>query len=375
MVPFATALWIENETIPYTQTSSAFSPIKNETIPYTQTSSAFSPSLKFKILHDIPANFSFLITIAPEAGIRYTGAGMVHNSTKLTIETDNPAGPVSPIPFAISPALYPAGNFTHARVSFVPARPEAGEIISLHGEFVATMSLNPGDDLTLVLRGFVGPCNVLACPAGSFRTGCNVAQHNDSFCKACTFQPPPDSSLSTAVPFDEDACSFECDAGFYRNASGCLRCNTNSCPAGQYRHQCGVGELHDAQCVSCSRVNNSVLLEVPCTPGSAPNGTIDCVRAQTDSCDFVCVDNYFKNGTVCSKCNATMCPAGSYRASCGFNSTADAGCLPCSRPPENSTLDIATVFNTDTCGFICNPSFFKKNLSNGIGELYIECMF
>ena len=87
---------------------------------------ANTSTLTFKVMHDVPSNHSFLITIPAAAAIQYAGPGMLHNTTMLTIETDDPLGPVLPIPFMKSPALYPEGNFTQAKVSFVPARSEAG---------------------------------------------------------------------------------------------------------------------------------------------------------------------------------------------------------------------------------------------------------
>ena len=226
---------------------------------------ANTSSLNLKIVQKVPANSTFLITVPASASIRYAGPGIPHNTTSLTIETDEPQGPVFAIPFIVSPAMFREGNFTHARVSFYPARSQAGDVISLAGEFVATMPLNLGDDLTLILSGFVGPCSVLPCANGTYRTGCSLASRSDSFCRACTFRPPPDSTLSIANPFDADACSFQCDPGFYRdsNNSRCKPCNTDPCPAGLYRYDCGVGEVRDAMCVSCSNVSNGILLQVP----------------------------------------------------------------------------------------------------------------
>jgi len=154
--------------------------------------------------------FSFNITIPSAAAIQYVGPGMRHNTTSLTLETHDLLGPVLPTPFIKSPALYPEGNFTQAKISFVPCGSKAGDVIGLAGEFKAIMSLNPADDLTLMLKGYVGPCSRIPCPAGasSDRTGCSLISERDSFCKACKFprQPPPNASISVATPFDEDSC-------------------------------------------------------------------------------------------------------------------------------------------------------------------------
>jgi hypothetical protein len=113
------------------------------------------------------------------------------------------------------------------------------------------------------------------------------------------------------------------------------------------------------------------LLQVPCN-GSHLNGS-ECARARSDSCDFVCLKNYFKNGSACTKCNMSICEAGYYRETCEFGSIADAACLPCSKPDwkANSRLTVSEVFNTDSCGHTCNAGFFKTafaltyNVTNG----------
>ena len=166
------------------------------------------------------------------------------------------------------------------------------------------------------------PCSVLECGPGTIPVNCtNVS---DATCAAC--EPP-----AGAFQWVQPPCQYECDAGSFRGASGCLQCNPNLiCTAGFRPSACGYAE--DAKCEPCANA-------------------LDEGSYFTDGCAFACLDGYYFNSSgLCAPCTTDPCRAGTYRVECTAYS--DALCVDCATP-------VGGFVWTDGCSFDCLDGYYR----------------
>ena len=184
-----------------------------------------------------------------------------------------------------------------------------------------------------------------SCPAGQYAQEC-TDQINNPSCAVCPNRP-------ISGPFNwTSACNFtctngsyllssgsnkciQCSAGTYLAPTGCTACTTTACPGGQYRTQCVLGSVQDAECARCKT-----------PPVTGP-------FSWASQCAFVCVNQTFLRGNSssgtnnCTKCTP-QCPNGSF-VSTPCNATADIKCSKCNLIPEPP----GTFDWTGECNFKC----------------------
>ena len=116
---------------------------------------------------------------------------------------------------------------------------------------------------------------------------------------------------------------------------------------GYYRTKCHH-ETNDGICVNCTNKPT----------GNTSFYVSSGVPFDENNCSWVCTGPYWRNGSECSPCSVTTCPAGLYRGDC--NIEYDAPCIPCTNPiPLNASYSTGGVpFDQDECGWQCNPGFF-----------------
>jgi cysteine-rich repeat protein len=104
-------------------------------------------------------------------------------------------------------------------------------------------------------------CDSSSCTVGKYRGRCDDASPGE--CVPCTTAPENTYYIGAGNPYNEDNCSWACNAGFYLSTGeGCLPCNTSSCPIGQFRGPCGTCaetkpgaeclDFLDGQCKLCT---------------------------------------------------------------------------------------------------------------------------
>jgi hypothetical protein len=132
--------------------------------------------------------------------------------------------------------------------------------------------------LVLLSDGKCTACSEFQCPPGYFFDLCD--KFRDSRCLRCSGLKPDNALYTRAVPFNADACGWECEAGYERggvDGAGCV-----ACAVGFFRHR-GV-----MQCTPC--------------PDSTTSGGIG-----SRSCD-ICEQGYFRRGisrdghVLCQQC-------------------------------------------------------------------------
>eukprot|EP00961_Rhodomonas_salina_P131331 1767495-Rhodomonas_salina.1 len=183
----------------------------------------------------------------------------------------------------------------------------AGAISRLDFSFRASVTLLPGDDITVLLNDFVGPCSQEACPAGYYRSECLLASSSESFCVPCS-PSPANSQAGVAAVVDADTCGFVCNAGFWSNGTACLGCAISPC--------------------GCTEPANSY------------------VTSEGSTCTWACNQGFWSNGSSCVPCDSTECAIGHYKTNC--TGSADAVCMACPSSPAG------TSFTSADCGWSCN---------------------
>jgi hypothetical protein len=179
-------------------------------------------------------------------------------------------------------------------------------------------------------------CVTPNCAPGSYPSTCGGT--SNSICLACA---PP---LGNYVWLSSGTCQYSCAVGWYRNASGCVRCSQRSCAPGTYLGECGA--TFDATCVNCS--------------GLAP-GVV-----WTTGCSFICQPGVYwlSGGSVCKPCSTQVqCGVGWYPSACG--ATSDVACVPCPVVPNS----IYTV----GCEYVCKVGFYLAADRSCIGCSQLVC--
>jgi cysteine-rich repeat protein len=115
-------------------------------------------------------------------------------------------------------------------------------------------------------------CDTSSCAVGKYRGLCDDDSPGE--CTPCTAAPENTYFVSAGIPYNEDNCSWTCNADFYLSAGqGCLPCNTSSCPLGHFRGLCGAcaeiqsgavcSDFLDGQCKVCTGLAANAIFSGP----------------------------------------------------------------------------------------------------------------
>jgi hypothetical protein len=143
----------------------------------------------------------------------------------------------------------------------------------------------------------------------------------------CTTRPSNSIYTSAGSPYNIDACTWSCVAGYYRADGACKLCSTMACPNGQYRGACTA--TADRPCLACTKKPANALFSSPGSPFDA------------DSCEWKCDAGYYRSSGSCSACSSGGCSAGQYRTGCAQGSVVDSPCADCTNAPANAVYNSA----------------------------------
>ena len=121
-----------------------------------------------------------------------------------------------------------------------------------------------------------------------------------------------------------------------------MMCSIISCIPGYYSTQCMAGSTSDATCI-------------PCDNAPSVNGSYVWLD---DQCNFQCTNNFWMNGSDCSRCSVLNCSRGSYQSNCS-GTTNNTQCLRCPPPVKSGLFN----WTDDKCDFTCSKGFYYSSQS------------
>jgi hypothetical protein len=157
----------------------------------------------------------------------------------------------------------------------------------------------------------------------------------DGVCVPCTKLPENAHFITSGVPFNSDNCQWSCDTAFYLANQTCLPC--------QRPFQCGIGEV----LAPCTQDSNYV-----CTP--CKNKPAFARYLTSYGCTFECDLGYFQNGSLCSKCSSDVfCGIGQRHVNCTADH--DSLCSNCLEGLQYASASSIRGFDCHNCSFtVCD---------------------
>ena len=177
----------------------------------------------------------------------------------------------------------------------------------------------------------------------------NCTSSNDGVCVPCTKLPENSRFVSSGFPMNIDNCQWSCESNFYRANQSCLPC--------QLTVQCSIGEVLNP----CTNNSNYICTQCQNKPAFA-------IYTKGENCPFECDTGYFKNGSLCAKCSQdVICRADQRYVNC--TSSHDALCTNCQEGVQYAVANNINGFDCHDCRVIsCDQNGTYAELCSAVQD-------
>lgn len=199
-------------------------------------------------------------------------------------------------------------------------------------------------------------------PGTALEVCTSPGRREDARCVPCT-NAPENAVYTGPSPGVLQLCPYECRPGFYPvdegGAGECRSCETDPCPVGQYRANCGPvgagGQGTRGQCTACTTgqaANPSPLVYDYTTRGSP---------SDQDNCAYACRAGHLQ--VASGECTPVF-DFDFQACGLGFELSFGDQCLACGLPPPpNARYDLDDGISPQKgglCGWACGPGLFRN---------------
>ena len=245
-------------------------------------------------------------------------------------------------------------------------------------------------------------CNGCAhnCDTGEYRSGCGGTSPGS--CANCS-NAPTNTKYTAQGSINQNNCAWKCSPNFYHANSKCVSCSNQSCASGKYRTgKCSHSSGNGYKCNYCASNCKIGEYRNNCS-GTSAGSCVNCSNKPDNSeysgqgsinmnnCAWKCEPNFYQKSGKCLSCSNQVCAAGKYRTgSCGHgvgnkfkcktcakncapwqyrkgcSGTSAGSCVSCTNSlPANSAYSVQGPVNSNKCGWLCKPGYFKSGNTCG----------